>query len=221
MKKSIFSVLLIFAAAVLSANEINTDELFQHIQAKWAALQDYTCVLETYSKKGEKEQTSTIEQKFLKPKWIRMQITEGDGKGSIGVYNPFTKKVRGCKTGILKIVVLTLEITDSRVSSIRGHRIDQGDFLTMLERLEDYHTSGEITSIERTTYNEKPAYLFKAEVTDTSKLWGAQKESIWLSEDNLLPLRSEQRLGDNTLVHSSTYRDIKIDTGLTEEDFKL
>lgn len=205
----------------LNAQELDSDELFQQIQAKWEVLSDYTCTINTYTKKGEKEQKSTIEHKFLKPKWIRMQIVDGDGKGSIGVYNPLTKKVRGCKTGILKIIVLTLEVTDSRVSSIRGHRIDQGDCLTLLERLEDYHRSGEITGIERTSCDGAPAYLFNAEVEDTSKLWGAKKESIWLSEESLFPLRSEQRLGDDMVVYSSTYRDIKINTGLTEDDFGL
>ncbi len=221
MNRVAFIMLLSLAGTALSAEEINTDTLFQHIHEQWESLSDYTCVLETYSKKGEDEQASTIEQKFLKPKWIRMQITEGDGKGSIGVYNPVTKKVRGCKTGILKIIVLTLEITDSRVSSIRGHRIDQGDCLTLVERLDAYRESGEITSIEHTTYDGKPSYLFKATVEDTSELWGAKKENIWLSEDTFFPLRSEQRLGDNTIVHFSTYRDIHINMGLTEEDFKL
>jgi outer membrane lipoprotein-sorting protein len=221
MKTIAFCILLLLLCTGLSGDEINTDELLEHIQARWQTVSDYTCILETFTLTEDDKQVSTIEHKFLKPKWIRMQILEGDGKGSIGVYDPFTKKVRGCKTGILKIIVLTMDITDSRVRSIRGHRIDQGDCLTLIERLEAYHRNGEFTSVEHTTYNGKSAYLFKAEVQDSSRLWGAQKESIWLNEENCFPLKSEQLLGDGTVVHYSTYRDIEINTGLTEDDFKL
>ncbi len=220
MKTVILCIALSLLSRGLIGEEINTGELLEHIQTKWQTLSDYTCVLETYTKKGEKEQLSTIEQKFRKPKWIRMQILDGDGKGSVGVYNPFDKKVRGCKTGILKFIVLTLDLSDSRVSSLRGQRIDEGDCLTLIERLETYHIRGELTRVERTTYGGKPAYLFKAEVQDSMGLWGAQKENVWLNAETYFPLRSEQRLGDGTIVHYSTYRDIEINSGLTEDDFK-
>lgn len=213
----LFSVLGIH----LAGDEINTNELLDQILEQWQAISDYTCIIETYTITKDDKQVSTIEHKFLKPKWIRMQILEGDGKGSIGVYNPFTKKVRGCKTGLLKIIVLTLDITDSKVRSIRGHRIDQGDCLTLIERLQTYHGNGELTDVQHTTYNGEPAYLFKAEVEDSSRLWGAQKENIWLDAEDFFPLRSEQRLGDGTIVHYSTYHDMELNTGLTEDDFKL
>jgi outer membrane lipoprotein-sorting protein len=211
----------LFFAATLIAEEIDTGELFSSIEERWDGLSDYTCVIETYTKKGEEEQLSTIQSKFLKPKWIRMQVIEGDGKGSIGVYNPITKKVRGCKTGILKIIVLTLELSDERVSSLRGVRIDQGDCLSLIGRLRDYRAREELSGIERTTYGDRPAYLFKAVVQDSTRLWGAQEERIWLDAENLFPLRIEHRLGDGATVHYATYRDIKINTGLTNEDFKL
>jgi outer membrane lipoprotein-sorting protein len=221
VKRTISGIVLLCVFVALNAEEADIGELIGNIRDRWESLSDYTCMLETFTKKGDKEQTSTIEQKFLKPKWIRMQIIDGNGKGSIGIYNPITNKVRGCKTGILKIIVLTLDLSDSRVSSLRGHRIDQGDCLSLIERLEKYHTTGELISLERVTMKGMPAYLFKAEVADSSQLWGARKENIWLSEEDWFPLRSEQRLSDGTVVHYSTYRDIEINTGLTEEDFEL
>jgi outer membrane lipoprotein-sorting protein len=221
LKTALCCILLSLLSIGLIDDEINTDELLEQIQTQWQSVSDYCCVIETYTEKGETKQTSTIEQKFLKPKWIRMQVLDGDGKGSIGIYDPFTKKVHGCKTGILNFIVLTLDLSDSRVSSIRGHRIDQGDCLTLIGRLQTYHANGEFTSVERTTYSGKPAYLFKAEVQDSSRLWGARKEHIWLAEENLFPLRDEQRLGDETIVHYSRYRDVEINTGLTKKDFEL
>lgn len=221
MKTAMCTLFLSLLCCVLAGDAINTDEILERIQTQWQRVSDYTCTLETYTITEDDKQVSTIEHKFLKPGWIRMQILEGDGKGSIGVYDPFTKKVKGCKTGILKIIVLTMDITDSRVRSIRGHRIDQGDCLSLIERLRAYHSNGEFTSIERTTFDGDDAYLLRAAVQDSSRLWGATIENIWLDAEHYFPLRSEQRLADGTIVHYSMYRDIEVNTGLTEDDFKL
>lgn len=216
---SIFTIL--FSAFFLSAEEINIDSLIRKIDEGWNRVNDYTCAMKTYSKQGEKEEEKTIKHKFLKPKWIYMKTIEGDGKGSVGIYNPITKKVKGHKGGLLKMIVLTLDLTDKRVASLRGHRIDQGDCGTLINRLREYTKKREFISVTKTVFLEKPAYLFIAEVADTTRLWGAQKEKLWIDCKNLFPLRIEQLAKSDEIVHYSTFNDIKINIGLTEKDFEF
>ncbi len=220
MKITLAVTLVFFLTFPIFPAELNTDSLVSIIENNWKTTKDYTLTLKTYSLKDDKEEESIIEQKFLKPKWIYAKVTSGKNKGSVGVYNPITKKVKGHQGGLLKFIVLTLDPSDKKTSSIRGHRIDQSSCGTLVQRLINYRKNDEFTSICLSTYDEKPAYLFTAEIEDTSKLWGATKEMMWINAETLLPLHLEQFLANDKLVHYSTYWNIKINTGLTEDDFK-
>ena len=218
--KSFILIISIFSISLnLIAEEINVDDIILNIEEKWNTIKDYTCIAQSYSKKGEEEEESTIEQKFLKPKWLRVTIKDGKGKGAVGIYNPKTKKVKGFKTGIFNFITLTLDLTDKRVASLRGHRIDQADLETVIERLRTYNNNEELTSVAKTLLEDKPAYLFTAEVSDTTRLWGAKKEKIWIDEANFIPLRVEQFTEDDEMMHFSSYSSIKTNIGLREEDF--
>lgn len=220
MKKIVLIISVLIFAMRLSSEGINNDSLIKKIKECWETVNDYTLTLETYSKKGDKEEKSIIKQKFLKPNWIYMKIIDGKGKGSVGVFNPITNKVKGHKGGLLKIITLTLDPSDKKTSSIRGHRIDQSGFGTLIKRLIEYNEMKEITSVTETSFETKLAYLFTAEVKDTLKLWGAKKEKIWVEEETLFPLRLEQYTEDGKLVHYSKYWDVCVNVGLKEEDFK-
>jgi len=214
----IFFVTVLFS--VVYADEKNVDSLITSIDRIWSSINDYTLTLKTFSKKGDKKEESTIEQKFMKPKWIYAKIVDGHSKGSVGVYNPETKKVKGHQGGLLKFVVLTLDPSDKRTLSIRGHRIDQSDCLTLVERLVKYRDKKELTDFSVVTYKDKAAYLFTAEVEDSSELWGANSEKIWIDKNTLYPIHLEQYSAQGEMVHSSTYDNFKVNVGLTEDDFK-
>jgi len=220
MKTLFLTVLGLFFIFRVSAEELNTDTLVSNIENAWKKVNNYTLTMKTYSLKGDKKEESTIEQKFLKPIWIYAKIVDGHNKGSVGVYNPNTKKVKGHQGGILKFIVLTLDPSDKKSSSIRGHRIDQSGCGTIVERIINCKKQDEFISISETKYEDKPAYLFTAEVKDTHELWGAKKEKIWINKETLLPLHLEQFSANDKLVHYSTYWNIEVNTGLTEEDFK-
>jgi outer membrane lipoprotein-sorting protein len=71
-----------------------------------------------------------------------------------------------------------------------------------------------------TTKNERNAYLFTAVVNDTSRLWGATTEKIWIDSELLLPLYVEQMISSGEVVHYVKYEEININSGLEEKDFK-
>lgn len=220
MKKLLLFCSVLIISTCIYSDEIDIEGVIHSIEENWKTINDYSCILTTYAKKGEEEEESVIEQLFMKPKWLRMNIIDGKGKGSVGIYNPFTKKVKGFKTGILKIIVLTLDLSDKRVSSIRGLRIDEADWGTMIGRLVLYKTNNELVSVTSTSQNGKDAFLFTAVVSDSSRLWGAIKEKIWIDKELLLPLHVEHSLHTGETVHFTKYEDFKINTGLEEKDFK-
>ena len=77
MKILILIFTLLSFSLFLSGEEIDIDGLIKKIEERWHTINDYTCTATTYTKKGDKEERSIIEQKFLKPKWIHMKIIDG------------------------------------------------------------------------------------------------------------------------------------------------
>jgi outer membrane lipoprotein-sorting protein len=196
-------------------------EEFKNFKNAWAGINDYTCIIESYIRKGEKEEIRTYDYRFMKPGWVRMKIIKGDNKGAVVVYNPTTKKVRARKGGILGVVKLTFDPTHKRVVSIRGHRVDRSHFGAILERWEDYFKRAEVEYKGVGDFEGKEGFLFEALNCDTLKYHGTYRELLWLDKNTHLPMGFEQYDEGGTLIHRVIYREIKWNVGLNEEDFKL
>ena len=104
------------------------------LKSSFDSIQDYTCILESFIRKGDKTEERTYEYRYMKPGWVYMKILEGDNKGAVVIYNPKTEKVRARKGGILGSIKLTFDPTDKKVLSIRGHRVDESHIGAILNR---------------------------------------------------------------------------------------
>jgi hypothetical protein len=113
-------------------------EIYDGALKAWEGVKDYTCIMESYNRLGDKEEYKTYEYWYLKPGYIRMKVIKGKGKGGEAYYDPKLNKVRGHKGGFFSFVKLTLKPDDKRVTSIRGVRIDQTTFGYILGQLKPY-----------------------------------------------------------------------------------
>lgn len=200
--------------------EATPQNILSLFRSKWDSLRDYTCIVESYERLGRKKDFHRYEFLYLKPGWIWMKVIEGKNKGGIASYNPFTKKVRGKKGGILGVVKLTLAPTNKRVISLRGYRVDQSDFGTHLKRWEEYMKNYNVT-LKMDTLLGQDVYRLDATGIDPAKYDSTVSETIWISPKNFLPLKLEARGKGGIVFHRAVYRDVKINQGLTEEDFKI
>jgi len=197
------------------------DTILARCIAKWEKVKDYQCLLESYIRKGERKEERTYEYYYLKPGWIKMKIIKGENKGASVLYNPFKKKVRAKKGGILGIIKLTFDPTDKKVVSIRGHRVDQSSFDYHLNRWRRYMQENWIVGVREDTLDGNPSWLLEARGVDSIEFHGTTREILWLDKESLFPLGFDQFDRDGILIHRVRIRNLEINTGLKEEDFKL
>ncbi len=207
-------LLVQFAVSPVSADSVLTKSL-----SAFQALRDYQCTLYSHMTKGNKKEDRVYLYRFMKPHWIYMKVIKGSSKGAEIVYNPETGKIRAHKGGILSKIKLTLDPTDKKVLSLRGHRVDRTDFGTILnawirvrDRVKVVEFGGRVDGIE--------CIVLEAKGLDPSLWNGADRARLYIRTDNYLPYVREEYEGDK-LVHRAIYKDLKINTGLTKDDFKM
>ena len=178
----------------------------------WEGVKDYTCIMDSYNRLGDKEESKTYQYWYLKPGYIRMKVIKGKGKGGEVYYDPTRKKVRGHKGGFLSFVVLTLDPNDKRVTSIRGVRVDQTTFGYILAQLKPYVDAGECQVVEEN--GMKGPVCTAGNQAYHGDIW---KEKVLFDQNNL-PVVWERYGKDGTLLYRLVCRDVKLNSGLTLKD---
>ena len=203
----------------LSISPVSADSVLQKAMNAFEALHDYQTTLVSHMIKGKKKEDRVYLYKFMKPHWIYMKVIKGKDKGAEIVYNPITKKIRAHKGGLLSKIKLTLDPTDKKVLSLRGHRVDRTDFgsiisqwLKVKDKVKVVGIGGRVDGIECT--------VLEADNLNPAEWHGADRAKLYIRTDNNLPYVREEYEGDK-LVHRAIYKDLKINVGLTEDDFKM
>ena len=206
--------------ASLYAFQADSGPVMEH-KSSFDRIQDYTGILESFIRKGDKTEERTYEYRYMKPGWVYMKILEGDNKGAVVIYNPKTEKVRARKGGILGAIKLTFDPTDKKVLSIRGHRVDESHMGAILNRWLDYLARARVEFKGDTAVEGLKGLLLEATGCDTAKYHGTWKEILLLDPDNHLPVLIEQFDSSGELIHRVRIKDLKLNRGLKEEDFRL
>jgi len=195
---------------------VNPDSLIAAIDKDWRLVKDCSCTMEAHIRKGNVEQDRISEYIFKKPKWIRMKIIEGDNAGAEVMFDPYENEVTARASGILGIFPISFSPENSRVRSIRGHRLDENYLGFVIDRWKSFLEIGEPKCSENDS-------LITLEFSgmDTLKNYGAFSEKLFIGKNPILILGFEQYSIDGILIHSVKLRNIKSDIGLRIEDFDL
>ena len=191
----------------------SAQQLYDQSLRAWQGVKDYTCVMESYNRLGNKEEYKTYEYWYLKPGYIRMKVIKGKGKGGEAYYDPKLNKVRGHKGGFFSFVKLTLKPDDKRVTSIRGVRIDQTTFGYILSQLKPYMEKGECKAIE-----DQGMKGLECSATDGAYHGDIWREKVLLDGESFMPVVWERYGKDGTLLYKLVCRDVKLNSGLTLKD---
>lgn len=205
----VVGVALVFLAGQL-------DVAYTNIKKKLDSIHDYTCIINSYVRKGDKEEHRLYDYKFMRPGWVRMKIIKGEDKGAELLYSPRTGKVTGRKGGILSFIKLTFEPSHPRVTTIRGHMVNESHFIAIWERWKAYRKL--YKPILKETETE---YILEVEGVNPEKYRGTYREILRIDRKSLLPLGFEQYSKDGVLIHKVVYSKIVVNPGLKLEDFKM
>jgi hypothetical protein len=98
-------------------------------------------------------------------------IRNPDDKGKEGTkikYNVNDATVKVRSTGIASLATVTLDLTDERIVSPNGHKLNQGDVLALMKRLKSASYNAELTG--KTSINGTEIYVLKVTNTGTNSL---------------------------------------------------
>lgn len=107
--------------------------IISNLDRTFSGVNDYTCFADAHYKKGDEKEDKVYKIYFKKPALVRVEVLEGDG-GTVAV---LTKegKVKAHRGGFLAWLVLSLELDNPLVTTIRGHTLRQSHFGYMIERM--------------------------------------------------------------------------------------
>jgi len=193
----------------------NTAPAITAFDQAFAATNDYTATLRVHEALGNATQDRVYQYWFMKPHYAKTLITDGDGKGSGGVWAG-GDQVSGHQGGILSGIHLKVDIHDHRAVSLRGVTIPQG----LLQNIVDKYSTipGKLTQIEGGKIGGVATDRLDLKVGDPSSNGGVTEQIMYLSQETHWPIR--QILYDGSqIVLDETVSDLKTNVGLKQSDF--
>ncbi len=195
---------------------LSPDSLLTALQTKLEGIRDYTCVLESYERLGDREIRRTYDYKYMEPGWVKMRITAGDNKGARLSYNPDLGKVRAAKGGILGAIKISVTPDNKRVRSLRGGRVDRSGWPEVLKEFRQLLTTAD------TAWVSDSAGLWVLHLVGVrAELPDVHRVEVFVQQTDTLPLGYDEYDAQGTLVHRVRYREIQVNVGLKREDFNL
>jgi outer membrane lipoprotein-sorting protein len=181
-------------------------------------LNDYSLTFETITFKKNDSISERGNLYFKKPKLMRLEETGEYKNGSVAVLGK-DGKVRAHAGGLVKFVTVTMDAGDKELNAANGDRMEDSDFLSLANVLRDRLKLGQSARVsqpadapglgERTLVLE----IFKPSEPDTVL------KRIFVNPRTYLPVRWDDY--DYKSPCSSTWKNVKANTGLSDDLFKL
>ena len=212
---SLFITSLVRGQAHEIAPPVDIDTIINRLSDNYDKLRNFRCVLTKFEKLGVKSDVRVYKYSFAKPRLIRMDIIKGKNKGSVAVYK--NGKVCARRGGIFKPFVITCELTDKKVTSMRGGTITESDWQSIVEKLKSYRKDNKLRSMGIQERGGRSAYLL---AIDGIKEDGITARKLWIDASTFLPLGSETYEA-KTLVNCMDYSDIAVNVKMPADLFNL
>jgi outer membrane lipoprotein-sorting protein len=205
------------ALAVAGGGIARADSALSAFGAAVEALREYTVTIAGHETDGRRTQDRTIRYWYMKPTTAKVEVISGAGRGSAAVWTG-GDTVRGRQGGILSMIKLTVGLHDARATSLRGDTIDSAYFGNMFKHFKT--TNGKLNEAPGPRIAGVPTEMMILNVADPAANGRISKEVLYLSATTHLPLKRERFEGD-ALVKSQEFRDLKLNSNLTDKDFSL
>jgi hypothetical protein len=191
-------------------------------------LRDYTCIM--YKQERIDGNLQGVEKILLKyrdkPLGIYMKWLEGPWQGREVLFNSKIHKpgwARARESGVLGIMAVTAPIDSEIFRRGTNHLLNETGFRYYIERNEKEYLKAQ-GKIKHRRYgivdlNGVKVYQFESILPREPGKYYAYRTMEWFDYANALPIKSEIYNFDNQLQESFHYTLIKVNPGLTENDF--
>lgn len=123
--------------AAPSAEQIGAELIAKSIQ-KFDQIQNFSIIATAFEKNEKGVTNLKLKLHFQKPTRTKMEIVEHTNSLFVGaklLYESGSDQVTGRPGGMMSFMKMTLPLSDDRISSRRGYRLDQIDTLAIVNRL--------------------------------------------------------------------------------------
>jgi outer membrane lipoprotein-sorting protein len=200
---------------LLAAADERAALLLGDFERALADMNTYKSVMTTENWKGSQHEYKVSLVRFKKPSLLRLDVLEGDKKGSSVVLNKMGKIRARNSLGLRK----TMKPTDKRLTNIRGSTFINSSLQNKLERLrEQILVRGFPASVEETAVGTVPAYRLHIDYKDPSD--PVTGEDVWFDKETFFIIKNIKFENDKK-VSDVFWRDIEINTPIDDSEFVL
>jgi hypothetical protein len=163
------------------------------MKATWDSVKAYECMVTVHEAKGDSVQDRVYLVRFERPTQTRVDIVEGDGRGSAAIWNG-GDRVRGHQGGFLSVFKLYVNLHSKLAMDLRGSTIADANFGSLIAHLEslDPRVEHVSTARGRIMLVVKPDH--RTPDTDVTK-------EVYILASNWLPLEYYEYAEDKVVRH--------------------
>ena len=203
-------------APARAAQSITAAEAIIRGEERFRQLRDYECMVDVELRKGSEVEAGSGQFWFKQPRMLRVRVTRGAGKGS-EIAVDTEGKIRGKKRGLLSFIVKRLQASDRRLHTIRGTSMLELDWGSFFLR---YHAAAlrpdAVISLAPQTSPDAP---YRVVVTYPDL--GKKVLEIYSLDPHQWIILEGEMFEDNVRVEHVVFRDVKLDTGVAADWFRL
>jgi outer membrane lipoprotein-sorting protein len=204
---------LLVPISAASPAPMTAQDLIARLSDTWDHLQSYTCTWTVHEVRGDQVQDRVYHISFQKPLETRAEVVDGDGKGSVAVWDG-GDRVRGHQGGILRFIKLNVNIHNRLAVSLRGATIAQINAGWFLQHLKDIGApklalsrQGENTVISAFVHDPPP---------DTDVV-----REVYVLAPNGLPLEAFQYGSQDVLLKHVVFSDYQLNVDLPASTWQI
>jgi hypothetical protein len=208
-------LLLGSVASVDAAGGATPSDIMERAEQRFRTLTDYECTIDCESRLGGAVERGTYRIWFRQPNLLRVRVVKGQRRGS-EVAMDEKGQFRGREGGLLKPIVVRLKPSDRRLQSIRGKCVTEFNLNAFYQRYRERCAQPGVTA-----QLIPPAVQGPYTVALTFSQDGKKMRELYRIDADAWTLTGGEVYEDGTLVEQFTVRELRVDTGLKENWFRL
>lgn len=201
-----------------TAQQPTVEDVLDKVREKWNSVEDYHVKMRSRNRLGEQQDEKKYDFYYKKPHLVRMEVIEGDKKGSVLVLQS-DKTIRGKTGGVLGFVSVTLAPDDERIKNLRGREFYKADWGTVIkEYIAGYKAGYTMQLLKDEVFNNVDCWVLEANWKEAGN--PITTDRIYVDKESHLVLCRKQSEGA-TLVNEVVWWDVQINPGLAADLFAL
>lgn len=198
-----------------------TQSLLQKTRARFESLQNFRGMAEIFeTKPGKGPVKAKLKVTFMKPGSSHLEIVDHSNslyKGAKLAYKSGSQSVTGRPGGAMSFMKMTLPMSDDKVTSRRGYRLDQVDTLAIVNRLIRPELNPKL--LGKTTVNGRPVAVLEYQTSGhfdpliTKELLGIDMETYFV--------RIHEMYAGEELVYSLKLPEVQLNEPISPADLEV